>query len=93
MLDGNGASLTDRCVCWCWLDWRLRDGFADIRAGRHVTGYLGRRGDMGLQFGGAPTLQTALADAAGDGADVAQSALVTVFNLVCWQWDHRWRIT
>jgi hypothetical protein len=51
MLDGNGASLTDRCVCWCWLDWRLRDGFADIRAGRHVTGYLGRRGDMGLQFG------------------------------------------
>ena len=36
----------------------------------------------GFSFGGAPTLlQTALADAAGDGADVAQSALVTVFNL------------
>jgi predicted MFS family arabinose efflux permease len=36
----------------------------------------------GLSFGGAPTLlQTALADAAGDGADVAQSMLVTVFNL------------
>ena len=36
----------------------------------------------GISFGGAPTLlQTALADAAGDGADVAQSALVTVFNL------------
>lgn len=36
----------------------------------------------GLTFGGAPTLlQTALADAAGDGADVAQSMLVTVFNL------------
>jgi predicted MFS family arabinose efflux permease len=36
----------------------------------------------GSSFGGAPTLlQTALADAAGDGAEVAQSALVTVFNL------------
>lgn len=36
----------------------------------------------GLTFGGAPTLlQTALADAAGEGADVAQSLLVTVFNL------------
>ncbi|RSE62687.1 MFS transporter [Alcaligenes faecalis] len=36
----------------------------------------------GLTFGGAPTLlQTALADAAGDAADVAQSMLVTVFNL------------
>jgi predicted MFS family arabinose efflux permease len=35
----------------------------------------------GLTFGGAPTLlQTAIADAAGDGADVAQSMLVTVFN-------------
>jgi predicted MFS family arabinose efflux permease len=36
----------------------------------------------GLAFGGAPTLfQTALADAAGDAADVAQSILVTVWNL------------
>ncbi|OLP58893.1 MFS transporter [Xaviernesmea oryzae] len=36
----------------------------------------------GLTFGGAPTLlQTALADAAGEHADVAQSILVTVFNL------------
>lgn len=36
----------------------------------------------GLTFGGAPTLlQTALADTAGDGADVAQSMLVTVFNM------------
>ncbi|UPG92261.1 MFS transporter [Luteibacter aegosomaticola] len=36
----------------------------------------------GLSFGGAPTLlQTALADAAGEGAEVAQSLLVTVFNL------------
>ncbi|MGN8084191.1 MFS transporter [Variovorax sp. 22077] len=36
----------------------------------------------GLSFSGAPTLlQTALADAAGKDADVAQSMLVTVFNL------------
>lgn len=36
----------------------------------------------GLTFGGAPILlQTALAGAAGDNADVAQSMLVTVFNL------------
>lgn len=36
----------------------------------------------GFTFGGAPTLlQTALADAAGEQADVAQSILVTVFNL------------
>lgn len=36
----------------------------------------------GLTFGGAPTLlQTALADVAGDGADMAQSMLVTIFNL------------
>lgn len=35
-----------------------------------------------LTFGGAPTLlQTALAETAGDAADVAQSMLVTVFNL------------
>ncbi|MFB9947568.1 MFS transporter [Rhizobium puerariae] len=35
----------------------------------------------GLTFGGAPTLlQTALADSAGEQADVAQSILVTVFN-------------
>lgn len=36
----------------------------------------------GLAFGGAPTLfQTAAAQAAGDAADVAQSMLVTVWNL------------
>ncbi|MCU7646360.1 MFS transporter [Pseudomonas piscis] len=36
----------------------------------------------GLSFGGAPTLlQTAVADAAGEGAEVAQSMLVTIFNL------------
>ncbi|HSI95376.1 MAG TPA: hypothetical protein VK938_04730 [Methylophilaceae bacterium] len=47
-------------------------------AGQLVTLYaLGS-----VTFGGAPTLlQTALADTAGDGADVVQSMLVTVFNL------------
>ncbi|AOM39769.1 hypothetical protein A9255_03755 [Xenorhabdus hominickii] len=36
----------------------------------------------GLTFGGAATLlQTASADAAGDGADVAQSMVVTAWNL------------
>lgn len=36
----------------------------------------------GLAFGGAPTLlQTRIADAAGHEADVAQSMLVTIFNL------------
>ncbi|KFN02751.1 MFS transporter [Bacillus clarus] len=36
----------------------------------------------GLTFGGAPILlQTAIADAAGEGADVAQSIFVTIFNL------------
>ena len=36
----------------------------------------------GLSFGGAGTLlQTASADAAGEGADVAQSMIVTVWNL------------
>ena len=41
---------------------------------------LGGIAAWGLSFGGAPTLlQTALADNAGDGADVAQS--MTVFNL------------
>jgi len=36
----------------------------------------------GLTFGGAPTLlQTALADSAGEQADIAQSILVTIFNL------------
>ncbi|WP_372410910.1 MFS transporter [Streptomyces luteireticuli] len=36
----------------------------------------------GVTFGGGPTLlQTAIADAAGDAADVAQSMFVTVFNL------------
>ncbi len=35
-----------------------------------------------MTFGGAPTLlQTALADSAGEHADVAQSILVTIFNL------------
>lgn len=36
----------------------------------------------GITFGGAPTLlQTAIADTAGNNVDIAQSMLVTVFNL------------
>ena len=36
----------------------------------------------GFTFGGAPTLlQTAIADTSGDNVDIAQSMLVTVFNL------------
>jgi predicted MFS family arabinose efflux permease len=47
----------------------------------HAVTYLGVS-VWGLTFGGAPTLlQTAIADAAGEGADVAQSMLVTIFNL------------
>jgi predicted MFS family arabinose efflux permease len=47
----------------------------------HAITYLGVS-IWGLTFGGAPTLlQTAIADAAGEGADVAQSMLVTIFNL------------
>ena len=39
-------------------------------------------GAWGLTFGGAATLlQTALADTAGESADVAQSMFVTIFNL------------
>ncbi|SKB31746.1 hypothetical protein SAMN06295926_101445 [Lysinibacillus sp. AC-3] len=35
-----------------------------------------------MTFGGAPTLlQMAIADAAGEEADVAQSIFVTIFNL------------
>lgn len=52
-----------------------------IGGGREWLVWLGIAA-WGLTFGGAPTLlQTAVADAAGEGADVAQSMLVTVFNL------------
>lgn len=51
-------------------------------AGQSAVAVLIGVAAWGLSFGGAPTLlQTALADAAGEGADVAQSMLVTVFNL------------
>lgn len=53
-------------------------GFSGDSAAAALLGIIA----WGLTFGGAPTLlQTALADCAGDGADVAQSMLVTVFNL------------
>lgn len=52
-----------------------------IGAGQPLVIYAGVAA-WGLTFGGAPTLlQTAVADAAGEGADVAQSMLVTIFNL------------
>lgn len=51
-------------------------------AGGHLPLLLIGIALWGATFGGAPTLlQTALADSAGDSADVAQSMLVTVFNL------------
>ncbi len=41
-----------------------------------------RPGPLGLTFGGAATLlQTASADAAGEGADLAQSMIVVAWNL------------
>ncbi|MBP6563487.1 MAG: MFS transporter, partial [Neisseriaceae bacterium] len=53
-------------------------GFAGQATGWVLVGIAA----WGVTFGGAPTLlQTALADTAGEGADVAQSMLVTIFNL------------
>lgn len=53
-------------------------GLAGASVGAVLMGVVA----WGLTFGGAPTLlQTALADTAGDAADVAQSMLVTIFNL------------
>lgn len=62
-------------------------GFATVAL---VLGFVGQSAALvfvsvalwGLTYGGAPTLlQTASADAAGEGADVAQSMIVTVWNL------------
>lgn len=51
-------------------------------AGEVPVAVYGAVGAWGLAFGGAATLfQTALAKAAGEAADVAQSMLVTVWNL------------
>ncbi|MCH4272561.1 MFS transporter [Kerstersia gyiorum] len=53
-------------------------GLAGASVGAVLMGVVA----WGLTFGGAPTLlQTALADVSGDAADVAQSMLVTIFNL------------
>lgn len=53
-------------------------GFSGASAAAMLVGVV----LWGLSFSGAPTLlQTAMADAAGKDADVAQSMLVTVFNL------------
>lgn len=50
-------------------------------AGDVPTVIYGAVAAWGLAFGGAATLfQTALSDAAGDAADVAQSMLVTAWN-------------
>lgn len=51
-------------------------------AGAHPAVLMAGVALWGLSFGGAPTLlQTALADTAGEHSDVAQSMLVTIFNL------------
>lgn len=51
-------------------------------AGAHTSVVLAGVVLWGMTFGGAPTLlQTAIADTAGEAGDVAQSMLVTVFNL------------
>lgn len=51
-------------------------------AGAHPVVLMAGVALWGLSFGGAPTLlQTALADTAGEHSEVAQSMLVTIFNL------------
>jgi len=76
-----------------WIDRRLRtlvlislSGFAlvsvllGIGSGQPIVIYIGVA-VWGLTFGGAAALtQTAIAEAAGESADVAQSMLVTVWN-------------
>ncbi|WP_340608493.1 MFS transporter [Xenorhabdus bharatensis] len=88
------SSILGIWITGVWVDKALRlltmlslTGFACaaiflIAGSNHV--WIALLGIMlwGITFGGAPTLlQTAIADVAGDGADVAQSMLVTVFNL------------
>lgn len=88
------SSIVGIWITGLWVDRWLRTltllslaGFAMAAltvglAGNSVLAVLVGITLWGLTFGGAPTLlQTALADTAGDGADVAQSMLVTVFNL------------
>ena len=77
--------LVDRCLRMLTLSSLAVFAVAALAlglAGGSVVAVLIGVAAWGLTFGGAPTLlQTALADAAGEAADVAQSMLVTVFNL------------
>lgn len=88
------AALAGIALVGAWVDLHLRNlvllslaGFATVAL---VLGFVGQSAALvfvsvalwGLTYGGAPTLlQTASADAAGEGADVAQSMIVTVWNL------------
>jgi len=88
------AALAGIALVGTWVDSHLRRlvllslfGFATVAL---VLGFVGQSALLvfvsvalwGLTYGGAPTLlQTASADAAGEGADVAQSMIVTVWNL------------
>lgn len=88
------AALAGIALVGAWVDRHLRNlvllslaGFATVAL---VLGFVGQSAALvfvsvalwGLTYGGAPTLlQTASADAAGEGADVAQSMIVTVWNL------------
>ncbi|MDD2046015.1 MFS transporter [Pseudomonas putida] len=88
------AALAGIALVGTWVDRHLRSlvlwslvGFATVAL---VLGLVGQSALLvfvsvalwGLTYGGAPTLlQTASADAAGEGADVAQSLIVTVWNL------------
>ncbi|WP_422418868.1 MFS transporter [Pseudomonas sp. GZD-222] len=88
------AALAGIALVGAWVDRHLRTlvllslaGFATVAL---VLGFVGQSAPLvfvsvalwGLTYGGAPTLlQTASADAAGEGADVAQSMIVTVWNL------------
>ena len=88
------ASLLSIWVVGIWIDRWLRPLMLIgtlLFAAAVLALELGRGSEMatylavavwGLGFGGAATLlQTALADAAGDSADVAQSMLVTAWNI------------
>jgi predicted MFS family arabinose efflux permease len=88
------ASMVGLGLCGLWIDRMLRRlsllalaGFAVsvlvlAMAAGHVAAVYLAVAVWGLSFGGAaPLLQTASAQAAGDGADVAQSLLVTAWNL------------
>lgn len=88
------AAVAGIALTGLWVDRWLRAlvlfslaGFALVALAFGVNGlpvgavYVGMAA-WGLSFGGAPTLlQTSLADAAGEYADLAQSLLVTFFNL------------